>query len=153
MRVKGKCTLALEKPPTILSIFITRLRDRYLQAVLTIERGRYMADKMIQGFGCAVGFVIRDHGLDSVGVDAMKNCGIDYFDLVKAGVEEFDLAPIRRALGIKRNARPAKRSSGQGSHNTTNYSIGLCAKKVPLYCASFDPASKNCEECELRPTA
>lgn len=42
---------------------------------------------------------------------------------------------------------------GQGSHNTTNYSIGLCAKKVPLYCASFDPASKNCEECELRPTA
>lgn len=39
------------------------------------------------------------------------------------------------------------------STNTTNYAIGLCAKKVMVTCAEFDPASGNCQRCDIRPTA
>jgi hypothetical protein len=47
------------------------------------------------GFAIAVASVARDHGLPSVAVDIMRCNGVSLQDLQDAGVEQFDLKPIR----------------------------------------------------------
>ena len=51
-----------------------------------------------QGFALAVGFVIRDHHDDSMGLDAMRCNGINYETLKAAGVDPFDLDQIKKAM-------------------------------------------------------
>jgi hypothetical protein len=48
-----------------------------------------------QGFAAALGSLAREHGEPSVAVDIMRCNGVSLQDLKDAGVEEFDLKPLR----------------------------------------------------------
>lgn len=54
------------------------------------------ADKhFYQGFACALASLARGLGPPSMAIDIMNTNGITLADLEKAGVEEFDLKPLR----------------------------------------------------------
>lgn len=49
------------------------------------------------GFAVVLGCLIRERDLPSVAVDIMRSNGVELKHLIKAGVDNFDLKPIRRA--------------------------------------------------------
>ena len=49
------------------------------------------------GLAVGLGCLIRDFDQPSMAIDIMKNNGVTFLDLKKAGVEPFDLNPIRKA--------------------------------------------------------
>jgi len=53
------------------------------------------APEFFQGVGAALGSLARDHGQPFMAIDIMRMNGITFDDLVTAGVEEFDLYPLR----------------------------------------------------------
>ena len=52
----------------------------------------------LQGVAIAVAVVIRDYDMAATGVSVMKGLGITARDLARAGVEKYDLEPIKKAL-------------------------------------------------------
>lgn len=54
-----------------------------------------MSKEFYQGFGMAVAAVAREHGMPSVAVDIMNCNGVSLMELEDAGLEEFDLKPLR----------------------------------------------------------
>ena len=51
-----------------------------------------------QGFAVAVGYVAREADRPSLAKDIMVSNGITLADLQAAGVEDYDLVPIREAM-------------------------------------------------------
>jgi len=51
-----------------------------------------------QGVAFVLAFLIRDHGMPTLALDAMVNGGISLQDLERSGVDAYDLAPIKRAF-------------------------------------------------------
>ena len=49
------------------------------------------------GFAVGLGCLIRDFDQPSMAINIMENNGVTFLDLKKAGVEPFDLKPIRKA--------------------------------------------------------
>ena len=54
----------------------------------------------LQGLAYAIGWIIRSHGFESVGIELLKISGYTYADLLKVGCDETDLEPIAKALGL-----------------------------------------------------
>ena len=48
-----------------------------------------------RGFAVAIGSLAREHGSPSMAVDIMESNGVTLRQLEEAGVEPFDLKPIR----------------------------------------------------------
>lgn len=57
-------------------------------------------DEFICGFAAAVGTLAREHGSPSMAADIMHCNGLRLKDFKKAGVEEFDMKPLRGERGI-----------------------------------------------------
>lgn len=55
-------------------------------------------DVWLRGFAAALGALQRMHHRDSMVRDIMAGDGVTLADLERAGVAEFDLAPIRKAI-------------------------------------------------------
>lgn len=81
-------------------------------------------------FICDEDLVIWDDAIDHYG-NVMYN--------------EESMMPVRRK--ISGAFEPAQQ------HLTGKLFNGPCAKNVIIYCQEFDPANKNCQSCDVRPTA
>lgn len=67
-----------------------------------------------QGFAAAIAALIRERDQPSVAVDIAHMSGFSLSSFIDAGVDDFDLAPIRAAFGdaSTRNAKiPAKQKA------------------------------------------
>lgn len=54
--------------------------------------------KFTQGFAAAIASPAREHGMPLVAADITRCNGLTYEDFERAGVEEFDLAPLREEM-------------------------------------------------------
>lgn len=52
----------------------------------------------IHGLAVGLAIIARDRDEPSLAADAMSGCGYDAADLRAAGVDPYDLAPLRKAL-------------------------------------------------------
>lgn len=54
---------------------------------------------MIVGIVMSIAYVIREHGEDGIALNWWQEAGLSIADCENAGVDEYDLEPIRKALG------------------------------------------------------
>lgn len=55
-----------------------------------------------QGVAYAAALIIRTYGKATIGADLIRQAGFTLRDLEDAGVDEYDLGPIRSAWGVER---------------------------------------------------
>jgi hypothetical protein len=55
------------------------------------------SNEFVRGFGIACATMARDHGEETLAFYLMEGAGYRYTDFVQAGLEAYDLEPIRNA--------------------------------------------------------
>lgn len=61
----------------------------------------------IQGYAVAVGVIVRLHDHPSIAADLLQQSGFTLRDFERAGVDEYDLKPVRKLFREMRRPRPA----------------------------------------------